>query len=531
MRILGLPPSSSSRYRYHIHRSAVFHTKLWARHFERRSLLRMSLSLVDAGALLDSTCKALHRELPTAPIEPLALAHEPGISCTLGFVRTPAGVRDGGIRLTGLPQFARNKGLYTFELSLDRSLLEQPAADLAFALADIVLHTHIFACLRVVSLHSGVVNDSQMLAWSSKADFSAGSVRFSTSIPAGTAMRNVSSAALFISDVRIAGQVLASNDALPACIPITTGLIAPQRLVVEGGSWNDYHTPAIKADGTLFVAKRDVGHVIEFDSVGSVTRKLQVDDLGLCNDTCAAGVSEETNTLLLADWNSSDSRLVAVDLATGRVRWSAVGFVNCAGLAVLPAQGVVVASSYRERKLYVHSLASGARVGSSAPSSAEATTDYTNNVTFVAAHAVPGDDAESREVFASFGKHVHQLTWNGATLAHKRVVQSAALTGDGVYRPLAIVPRSSIDHTPYLIAASYNSKSEAKNPMFVLSLPDLNLIHKHVLTDVFVTGIAADPQGSALVVCDSKSDTVLVLPWPLPGMPGGPPTSDSAGML
>jgi hypothetical protein len=53
----------------------------------------------------------------------------------------------------------------------------------------------------------------------------------------------------------------------------------------------------------------------------------------------------------------------------------------------------------------------------------------------------------------------------------------------------------------------------------VLSLPDRRLVHTHTLEGMVVTGLAADPSGTALAVCDAASKAIHVLPWPLPGMP------------
>jgi hypothetical protein len=41
----------------------------------------------------------------------------------------------------------------------------------------------------------------------------------------------------------------------------------------------------------------------------------------------------------------------------------------------------------------------------------------------------------------------------------------------------------------------------------------------HTLVGMQVMGLAADPSGTALAVCDGVSKAVHVLPWPLPGMP------------
>jgi len=53
----------------------------------------------------------------------------------------------------------------------------------------------------------------------------------------------------------------------------------------------------------------------------------------------------------------------------------------------------------------------------------------------------------------------------------------------------------------------------------VLSLPGLALVHTHRLEGMQVCGLAADPWGAALAVCDDASESTHVLAWPLPGMP------------
>ena len=55
--------------------------------------------------------------------------------------------------------------------------------------------------------------------------------------------------------------------------------------------------------------------------------------------------------------------------------------------------------------------------------------------------------------------------------------------------------------------------------LLVLSLPGLVLMHTHRLDLMKVMGLAADPWGGALAVCDAASEALHVLTWPLPGMP------------
>ena len=53
----------------------------------------------------------------------------------------------------------------------------------------------------------------------------------------------------------------------------------------------------------------------------------------------------------------------------------------------------------------------------------------------------------------------------------------------------------------------------------MLSLPGLALVHTHRLEGMQVTGLAADPLGGAVVVCDRESGATHIIAWPLPGMP------------
>ena len=54
-----------------------------------------------------------------------------------------------------------------------------------------------------------------------------------------------------------------------------------------------------------------------------------------------------------------------------------------------------------------------------------------------------------------------------------------------------------------------------------MKLPSLELLCPaiHLGHGILVVGLAADSAGSALLVADGASKTVLALPWPLPGMP------------
>ncbi len=66
----------------------------------------------------------------------------------------------------------------------------------------------------------------------------------------------------------------------------------------------------------------------------------------------------------------------------------------------------------------------------------------------------------------------------------------------------------------HLVVGSYHS-----NTLHVYALPGLALVYTHTLErQASVCGLAADPNGGALVVLLANPSMVQVLEWPLPGM-------------
>ena len=111
------------------------------------------------------------------------------------------------------------------------------------------------------------------------------------------------------------------------------------------------------------------------------------------------------------------------------------------------------------------------------------------------------------------GHSVSAFRWDGdgAALVAEGAVEAAG-TEDN-WRPLAVVPPAFGLRTSYLVVGNTYSPT-----LRVLSLPDRRLVHTHELEGMQVRGLAADPSGTALAVCDFTSQAIYVLPWPLPGM-------------
>ena len=115
-------------------------------------------------------------------------------------------------------------------------------------------------------------------------------------------------------------------------------------------------------------------------------------------------------------------------------------------------------------------------------------------------------------LFVSTATRVSSFRWNGSALVSEGVVEAAGNTDDG--RPLAVVPAAPGQRTSYLVVGTYRDPT-----LLVLSLPDRRLVHTHTLEGMEMKGLATDPSGTALAVCDHTSKAIHVLPWPLPGMP------------
>jgi DNA-binding beta-propeller fold protein YncE len=300
-----------------------------------------------------------------------------------------------------------------------------------------------------------------------------------------------------IRGISVAGQPVTHGQSLPALVAVVTGMLAPLRL--EGAANLYASTPALSGDGTLYVPRNRCRDVLVFSADGTPLPSLPLASVGLSESACAAAFDDASATLLLANVNSDLSKLVAVDAVSRAVRWSTRLGGHCYGIAVLPAQGLVVVSAYEAKQLRVHRLADGALV---------ATTTTADNPSFVAA------DPATATLYVSTGFRVSSFRWNAGalTLVSEGVVEPTGNTNS--IRPLAVVPPAPGQHTSYLVVGTFYSPT-----LLVMSLPGRRLVHTHTLTGMKVTGLAADPSGTALAVCDRASQALHVLQWPLPGMP------------
>jgi DNA-binding beta-propeller fold protein YncE len=318
-------------------------------------------------------------------------------------------------------------------------------------------------------------------------------VSVSVPIPAG-AGRN---SQVVINAVTVARQPVVSGLSLPMAFSVVAGMHAP---LILKGAVSGSGTPVITSDGTLYVPNPKCPSVQVFSADGTPLPPLYVGSVGLSKQTRAAAYVNSSNTLLLADCNGDSSKLVAVDMT--RHLWTKVpGMLDDAlGIAVLSQQGVVVVSSIQDDMLHAYRLSDGTRIASV-------------NVTWCTYLA---SDPAAATIYVSSGTQERQSVvanrWDGTRLVADGTVEAAGVAPNN--RLLAVMPPDPGLHTSYLIVGTFNTPA-----LHVISLPDRRLFHTHTLEGMGVMGLAADPSGNALAVCDFASAAVHVLPWPLPGMP------------
>jgi hypothetical protein len=298
----------------------------------------------------------------------------------------------------------------------------------------------------------------------------------------------------------VAGLSAAHETQLPLSIPIVRGLQPPLKFADCGMGMQ---TPAVSDEGVLYVVRKHDDGVKEFLADGSRREGdlLSCLALGLSDQTVAAAVCNESCTLLLADDNSRNTIVVAVDLTTRRPRWTSRKgeFSDCVGLAIMPMQRCVAASSYSKKEVRVLRVADGALVTSVSPLEGPCWLAY---------------DAASETLFINTRKSVVAATWDdtAGTFGPVRPVVLAGETNNN--RPLVVIPAApgAPHESSSLIVATASTRDA-----LCISLPNLDQVRPFRFpSGIEVMGLAADPSGNAIVVISSTDKTMHVLPWPLP---------------
>ena len=301
----------------------------------------------------------------------------------------------------------------------------------------------------------------------------------------------------------------------PQGVMVVRGTLAAP-LSFAGEACLFYASPAVSGACTIFSPKLKALSVNVFDEDGVPRAPIMLAPLGLTSSCSAAAVSLTTDVLLLAD----ESELIAlgsVDDPGGNygLRWRtpANSFSSCYGMAVSSALGYVFATSFHDNMLHCHRLSDGERVASlplPLGNPRFVAVDPCSGNIFVSVDGVvcvvrccPGEDG--------VGGVVSPTT---LVVIMQEVIEAGRATH---CRPLCVVPPRiySVGHPAqaFLVVGDFQSPC-----MRVLSLPGLAPVCSHRLVGVRIVGLASDPWGSALVVCDATSSEVRTLPWPLPEM-------------
>ena len=211
------------------------------------------------------------------------------------------------------------------------------------------------------------------------------------------------------------------------------------------------------------------------------------------------------------------SIIMAVDMCSRSVLWkSPIQRGRCQGLAVLPRQGVVVVGSFQEGLLHVLRISDGAwHCSVCAPFVSQVTADATTgNIYAITSGVGPSTVSIFKWTSGRFGV----LEGLDGYLAASGKISISSPRGAIFNRPLVVVPAASGKTTAHLVVAVAGSAE-----LQVFSLPEGRSVYRTRLSHAYslmrIVGLAANPSGTALAICDAESGIVDVLSWPLRGMP------------
>ena len=443
--------------------------------------------------------------LPTAVVEPPFVGLVMDVPALLssiasfGHIIAPLAITADDIRVDSAPSCVLPGDSLRLKLSLGVRHASQSTEELQVSLGRLA------GCTLIESTLEGPGVEPQHLLATLSVGTTQRCLVVSLEVPSSAAR----ALRIVIGPLSVAGQPVSAP---PLVLQVRRGVNPPLLLKYDSRSWPT--TPCISSgDGSIYCPPGQDSEVTVFDADGITLPGLPVASLGLTKFTWYSAFSQgDAPSLLLADSTISNatpclSRLVAIDPASRTVRWTtpSESFNGiCMGIAVLPSLGVVVAR--RGGFLSAHRLSDGSRVG---------TLGDPSETYFIAADPVTG---------ALFGgDHTpggmrSVCAWSCASEGAGILITlcgpvAAAGTRQGV-RTLAVVPPAPGKAISHLVVGTH-----CTSELLVLTLPGLALVHTHALEGMRVSGLAADPWGQAIAVCDIYSKMLHVLAWPLPGMP------------
>jgi hypothetical protein len=466
------------------------------------------LAMIRISEHLRGHLEDLH-SIPVAPVEPRIIELRAGEDGHIGSVFDPDGATVLGVQVKGIPApFSRPESFH-FSLVLRPALTATHPEREAAALESIAHHVSVAAILEppVETAEAPHASTLQALPFITKPSPSSRCVVVTVVLPkTGPSLVGYS---VCISRVTIAGQAVQLDFALPVRAVIVAGLSSPLWLPAPGFGAYQIFTPAVSRCGNLFVPQYYKPFCV-FNCDGTPIPAPDISGLGLlsADSITAAGICDLTNTLFLGDC-SLPGGIVALDQDSYSVRWAAPAETlrGCSGIAVLSPQGVVVAASKSDRMLHVFRIMDGALLAS-VPAGGEGP--------LVSAAA----DPETSTVFVGHKNIVFSYAWDGASLSPIGEVEAAGRGENYEYRALAVMPPAHGASVSHLLVATWGS-----GEFIALSLPDYHVAFRGPFrcpispggapVTVNFRGIAADPTGRAVVICERIRETVFVVPWPM----------------
>ena len=194
--------------------------------------------------------------------------------------------------------------------------------------------------------------------------------------------------------------------------------------------------------------------------------------------------------------------------------------VHNSSLCNFVLQELVIAASYHGNSLQAYRLIDGALTATvSIPEPTYLTTDNDSSTIYCSS-------------FAAGQGRVLAFQWRMGSFVSTGVVAAAGATDSR--RPIAYIPPAFGKSQSYLVVGSQRSPT-----LLVLAIPSMKLVHTYKLEGVSITGLGCDaaPPDLAfkldgngarptdamleqkLVVLDHTTNVVLLVRWPLPGMP------------
>ena len=458
---------------------------------------------------LSSRLDALETQLqalPTAVVEPPFVGlHADALSLLssiagFGRVHAPLSIAAADLTLEDLTSNGmRRGGTLRLRLSLGARHAAQSAEELEVSLGRLT------GTMRVEVALEGPDIEPQILFATIAPDAFKQCFAVTVGVPTST----TSGVSVCIAEVNVAGQ---SMSGMPLRLSLLRGITVP--LTIKCALNSD---TCISPEGRLYCTPGDGSKVLVFDADGSSLPGISPTSLGFEHGSTlwATYTHCDTASLLLADGKLDTTRLVAVDPATHAVRWvsAAKGSSGCQGIAALPSLGVVIVCSARpgnsHGRLSAYRLSDGSLAGSLACEGLDyyAAADSDSGTVFGCVLS----DSDDEESFRVHAFHC-AIRGTGVQLTSDGPIAAAGISDRS--RLLTVVPPAPGKTVSHLVIGT-----ELSPELRVLSLPGLALVHRQTLQGVRVVGLAADPWGEALAVCDFASVSIHVLAWPLPGMP------------